>query len=265
MSSNAAANVRLSFSEFASHGGGRGPHADGWGIAYYEGRDARVMREPSPAAHSPCARLIADNDMESNLVVSHIRRATRGAISLANTQPFVREVTGRLHLFAHNGDLPDLDTIPLEHSHECYQPIGQTDSEHAFCLLLQRVKGLWANSDAVPALELRLKLVSAFARELRALGPANFIYTDSDTVFAHGHRRHNGDGIRPPGLWTLTRRCRVPRRTDTDGLSIASTTAQQEVALVASVPLSDEERWTPMEEGEVVALRDGVILARTRP
>ena len=38
-------------------------------------------------------------------MIAHTRRATRGTQSYPNAQPFVRELAGRAHLFAHNGDL----------------------------------------------------------------------------------------------------------------------------------------------------------------
>ena len=100
------ATVALSFEAFSKRGGDTAHHADGWGVAFYEGRDARLVREPAPASSSACVRLLQDHPPRSNLVLSHIRRATRGGISLANTQPFARELGGQLHVFAHNGDLP---------------------------------------------------------------------------------------------------------------------------------------------------------------
>ena len=70
-------------------------------------------------------------------MIAHIRHATRGADSLANTQPFVRELGGRVHVFAHNGHSGE--AIPADAlSGQCYQPIGETDSEAAFCHLMQR-------------------------------------------------------------------------------------------------------------------------------
>ena len=103
-----------------------------------------------------------------------------------------------------------------------------------------------------------------FARQLRTLGPANFIYTDGDAVFAHGHRRKSDtDEIRPPGLHVLCRSCAA----DAEGLPLAGIAipreGRQEVALVASVPLSGE-RWQPLEEGEVVVLREGRVVRRER-
>ena len=82
-------------------------------------------------------------------------------------------------------------------------------------------------------------------------------------MFAHGDRRTNAPGVvTPPGLHMLCRSCAGPGDVGPElvGMSIAPE-HEQEVALVASVPLSNEV-WQPLREGEVVVLRDGKLIAR---
>lgn len=45
MSCREPAALTLSLDVLARHGGGAGPHRDGWGIAFYEGRDVHMLRE----------------------------------------------------------------------------------------------------------------------------------------------------------------------------------------------------------------------------
>ena len=45
MSSRAPATVTFSLEALSRHGGADGPHRDGWGVAFFEGGDARVLRE----------------------------------------------------------------------------------------------------------------------------------------------------------------------------------------------------------------------------
>ena len=265
MSSRHPATVRLSLEEFARHGGLAGPHKDGWGIAFYDGLDVRIIREAEPAAHSACARLLRERGPGSPYVLSHIRRATQGAATLANTQPFARELAGRMHVFAHNGHLEPAPALPGDRSRS-FRPVGDTDSERAFCALLERLRAPWLAADAVPALEERLAVVSAFARQLRALGPANFLYCDGDALFAHGHRRTHPDGVRPPGLHVLCRTCAAQHGPfEAGGLTIEPGADRQEVVLVASVPLTASEAWRPLEEGEVLFARGGRIVAKASP
>lgn len=262
MSSRFPANVRFSLEAFARRGGLDGPHKDGWGIAYYIDEDVRLVKEPHPAFDSACVRFIQDHPFASSLVLSHIRRATRGTVSMRNCQPFVRELGGRMHVFAHNGDL-DIGMLRAKLPLGGFRPVGDTDSEYAFCALLERLRAPWLHS-ARPALDERLGIVAEFAAAIRAYGPANFLYSDGDALFIHGHKRFHGDGAgaRPPGLHVLCRRCAAQDGdVAAEGLSVALG-GEQSVVLAASVPLTAEPGWRALAEGELVVAQDGRIAAR---
>lgn len=264
--------ARLTFSlrALADRGGADGRLHDGWGVAFYQGRDVALFREPAPARESPLVRFLESHGPATRLAVSHLRRATRGGVSLANTQPFARELGGRAHVFAHNGNLPGIDDVAGVGDTDgspavaCFRPVGQTDSERAFCLLMERMRRLWSRDDW-PALEARMSIVVRFAEDLSALGPANFMYSDGDLLFAHGHRRlQPGIGrAGPPGLWSLACECGGSDGTrGLDGVDFED--RAQRVLLIASVPLGDAA-WQPLAEGEVLAIRDGQVVAGVRP
>jgi glutamine amidotransferase len=259
MSARLPTTVRLSLDELARHGGGTGPHSDGWGVAFTQERDALVIREPGAANDSACLAFVQRQDFTSPLVIAHVRKATQGARLLRNTQPFVRELGGVVHVFAHNGMLPGIEADARFPTRR-FRRVGDTDSEHAFCALLERLASVW--SDGPPSLDARLAVIRGFADELRELGSANFLYADGDTIFAHGHRRMNATGeIRPPGLHVLCRSCHQSSGgAKLVGVSIDPEDDQQ-VALLASVPLSPE-CWEPLREGEIVVLREGSIVRR---
>lgn len=259
MASRRATDVRASLEAFARRGGLDGRQKDGWGLAYYVDGDVRLVKEADPAADSACVRFIQDHPFASQLVLAHIRKATRGSLAMKNCQPFARELGGRMHVFAHNGDL-DPGVLAAKFPLRRFHPLGDTDSEYAFCILLDR---LWQTEAwlRVPPLQERRQLVAQFAAEMRKLGPANFIYSDGDALFMHGHRRFHGDGqgIRPPGLHVLCRRC-------TDGTPLGEqsqpedgTQDEQMVVLAASVPLTDESGWRALDEGELLVARNGRI------
>ena len=259
MNCNVPTDICFSFEGFTARGGETDVHKDGWGIGWYEDGDVRLVKEPAAASDSACLAFIQDHPFRSRLVLSHIRKATQGALSLANTQPFARELGGRMHVFAHNGDL-DGTRLRDAYALGAYRPVGDTDSEYAFCALLARLAPLWRDGGA-PPLDARLARVAEFAAGLRALGPANFLYADGDALFAHGHKRMHAGGIRPPGLHVLCRTCAGESGAfDAEGLSIASAGGPQEVALAASVPLTGEG-WRPLGEGETLALRGGRIVS----
>jgi len=264
VSSRFPASAAICLDELARHGGQTGPHRDGWGISYYDKDGAvRLYKEAEPASGSDWIPFLKKHQLSSDIVISHIRRASQGGLSLRNTQPFLRELGGRSHVFAHNGDLVDIKAYP-EFKLGLHQPIGETDSEYAFCVLLGRLETLWLSCSYVPSLAQRLAIIVRFARDLRILGMANFSYSDGDAVFVHGNKRQYdaSENPRPPGLHILHRlnegnlTYRYPYKWRN-----SSSPEQQEQILVASVPLT-AEAWLPMEEGEVIALRSGSIIAR---
>jgi glutamine amidotransferase len=121
---------------------------------------------------------------------------------------------------------------------------------------MDALRPLWSSGSA-PSLARRKGVVSRFSAARRELGPANFLYSDGDALFAHADRRHQSDGsIRAPGLWRLARRCAAGGELSADGLRIASDGGEQEVFLVASVPLTDEN-WMLLAEGELLVARHG--------
>ncbi|MFO0548575.1 MAG: class II glutamine amidotransferase [Polyangiaceae bacterium] len=255
--------VRLSLDELARHGGETGPHADGWGLSLSDDRDVLIHRAPEAAAHSRWVKFFEEYQPRATLTIAHVRKATQGKPRLCNTQPFARELGGRMHVFAHNGMVPGIEQDARFPARR-FRPVGETDSEHAFCALLEQLAPLYeaCSRDELPALDARLERLAPFARELRTLGPANFLYSDGELIIAHAHKRTQSDGtMRPPGLHLLCRTCSAAA----DGVPLVGVSVEhadeQEVALAASVPLSDEP-WEPMAEGEIAVLRGGRVERR---
>ena len=111
---------------------------DGWGIGYYPGGEpaAALLKEPAPPSGSIRSELIkAWEHLESSIFLLHVRRATWGAISDANTQPFLRAWGKREWLFGHAGSL----RARLElRAGAPFEPVGATDTELIFCELMNR-------------------------------------------------------------------------------------------------------------------------------
>ena len=248
--------IRLTFSwdAFALQGSYQGGNPDGWGVAWYEGADATLLRESRPAAESPMVAFLGRHAPPSELVISHVRRATSGDRKLVNTHPFRRVLGGHTHIFAHNGYIPPSE-LPTR---SCWLiPQGNTDSELLFCRLLAYLEPLWSEG-AVPGLERRHRIVTDFANEIMAHGAANFLYSDGITLFAHGHRHTlPGEAIsNEPGLYLRMSRSKKGFETETAcrGLNAEGWCSHQ--AIVSSLPLNDAS-WTPLKAGEVACFERG--------
>lgn len=266
MSSNAAASVKYSLEEFSKHGGLTAGNKDGWGISYYDEGEARLIKEAAPAASSPWVQFVADQYLRSDCVIAHVRLASRGKPRLENTHPFDRELAGRRHIFAHNGSLDGFqEGLPL--GRELYRPIGDTDSEHAFCALLERLHDPWWHN-GVPSLDERMEIVAGFAADARRLGQVNFLYYDGDTLFVHAHKRRweeNGERGEPrsPGLHLR----KIESHVAGGGVNVGGLQVdcpEQDVLLFASVPLGHDD-WVPIEAGTLLAVQSGREVARVAP
>lgn len=235
-------------------GSQQGGNPDGWGVAYYEGVDAMLLREPAPAAESSMVQFLDSHAPHSDLIISHVRRATFGDLKLANTQPFHRVLGGHTHVFAHNGFVPPVNIS----STSCWlTPQGETDSELLFCRLLSYLEPLWSGG-GIPAFEKRYDVITGFAREILQQGASNFLYSDGVNLFAHGHRHTiPGEAVSDePGLYVSTCQSKAGSDMTIPCQELRAEGSCSYQALVATLPLS-EHNWEPLKAGEIACVERG--------
>lgn len=250
MSANVPTDICFSFTGLMQRGGGTGPHRDGWGIAFYEGRGLRAFHDPNPSIDSPIARLIADYPIKSKVVISHIRQANVGQVCLENTHPFSRELWGRTWCYAHNGQLdPGLFAWPLG----TYQPVGSTDSEYAFCWLLGEIRQHFPTppEDSQQLVE----FIHSRAERLRQLGVFNMLLSDASSLYCYCSSK----------LAWITRRSPFGQAHLSDcELAVdfaAVTTPNDIVTVIATEPLTCNESWHKLAPGEMVVFFEGEVQA----
>jgi predicted glutamine amidotransferase len=221
-------------------GGGSGPHADGWGVAWYEGRAAQVLKEPEAAAHSRCYSMLAESPRASSLVVAHIRKANPPEIgrAWANTHPFERELGGNAWVFAHNGKLTGIHGSPTFATTR-FLPVGDTDSESAFCFLLETLAAVVPPAPRQISSGLLGGALRDAVAKLSHLGEFNFLLADGLHLVAHATGR----------LHMLQRPCRTED-------------CEEAAVLLATEPLSAED-WTPLERGSIHVFAAGRWMGST--
>src|SRR5688572_9119779 len=245
MECNVPTDIVFSFSGLALRGGTAGPHADGWGLALYEGRSVRTFLEPAAAANSALAKYIRQNPIKTLLAIAHVRKRTRGPVCLANTHPFVRELWGRHFTFAHNGTVRNVKRHPLGR----FRPIGTTDSEYAFCALMHRLERAFPSG--YPDADALAKAVARFSRPIGEKGTFNFLLGDGTQLFAR----------------CATKLCFIVRKAPFKTATLADedlcvdfsavTTPRDRVAIIATAPLTRDEHWTIGRPGEMWVFRKG--------
>jgi glutamine amidotransferase len=246
LESNAPTSATFSLSGFAARGGHTAGHVDGWGVAFHEASGCRVFVDAGRASESPLAEFLCRHPIRAQLIVAHIRKATQGPVGLVNCHPFRREWWGRSWTFCHNGDLkgfhPRLDGP--------FVPVGQTDSERAFCWLLQQLRRVLGDG-AAPRWPRVAPLLAELAAELSRHGRCNFLLCDGEALYAHATDR----------LYWLQRRHpfgRV-RLVDRDmEIDLAQANGRGDrMVLVATEPLTHGEPWTAFQPGELRVFAEG--------
>lgn len=179
LNANHKTTIVRSFTSLAERGGNSAPHRDGWGITFYEGaKGCRTFKDTDPSCCSAVSAFVQNNAIESELTIAHIRQANRGNVKTENTHPFTRVMWGRCWTMAHNGQLDK--NIQLDVGD--FIPLGQTDSELAFCWILNEVK----NAFPIPPENARVlfEFIAQKARYLNSKGVFNMLLTDGDYLFA---------------------------------------------------------------------------------
>jgi len=242
-------DIVFSFTGFACRGGRTGPHGDGWGLAFFDGRAARVFLDPQACAQSPLSGFLRHNSIKTLQAIAHIRQRTRGDVRVANTHPFVRELWGRAWVFAHNGTLKDARKLSLG----LYRPIGQTDSERAFCHLLEALRSSFRDlpTDRRALWEAIADVGGRIARH----GTFNFLLGNGEALFARCDTR----------LCHIVRKAPFGRATLKDEeVTVdfsAVTTPRDRVAVIATTPLTVDEVWTHGQPATLWVFRQGRLAA----
>jgi len=249
MNANTPTDVMFSFTGLATRAE---EHKDGFGIAFFEGCGLRLFVDHHSARVSPVAELVKRYPIKSDNVIAHIRKATQGMVSLENTHPFVRELWGRYWVFAHNGDLKGFAPV----LHGAFRPVGRTDSELAFCWLMQELAKAHAS---VPSIEELTATLSELVPRLAAHGTFNMLLSNGLALWAHGTTRlHYLERRHPFG----------PAQLQDEDVRVdfaAETTAQDRVAVVATEPLTRDEPWIAFEPGELKVFVDGRLMPAINP
>jgi glutamine amidotransferase len=245
-------------------------HPHGWGIGWFVGDDAYVVKRDAAAADCDAFRETAER-LSSNTLVAHVRRATVGQVSGWNTHPFRN---GRW-LFAHNGTLHGFEGMAARMQADTpaelwRRRLGETDSEAFFFFLLGMLTARGVDTAGMePA---PTEAVAAAARDARAAVQAwaaaageeppivNFLLTNGADFFAQRSGRE---------LFFATQkfRCR-------DALTCAEPEKPCLLAvrphdrvnhlLVTSERIGDEDVWEEMEEDSLLALGRDFRLQRFR-
>ncbi len=228
-------------------------NADGTGIGFFD-TGGRPHMEKQPIAAFEDRRFAAEaRQIRSRTFVSHVRHATTGDLTVANTHPFCM----RDRLFAHNGVIDDLPK--LEQQLGSYRELvkGETDSERYFALITREIDhhdgdvgaGIgsavrWV-ADNLPILSINFVLITA--SELWALR-----YPEKHSLFVLERAQGGNRGEASEAL----------DQTSSHGTRVRSEDARDRpTVIVASERMDQDDGWRELAGGELIHLDASLNLA----
>jgi len=248
MCCNTPTDICFSFEGFSARGGKTDDHCDGWGIAFFEGKGCRIFLDAKASVKSPVADLVRCYPIHSTHVIAHIRKATQGEVALQNCHPFQRELWGRYWVFAHNGNLPDFNLANMGF----YQAVGDTDSEKAFCIILETLRQSFP--EGKPSLENLYNILRKITEQIASLGVFNYLLSDGEHFFAYCSTKLTYIVRQAPFAAAHL----IDEDMTVDFRELTS--PSDRVAIIATTPLTDNEVWTTIPPGELLVFLDGLPL-----
>lgn len=246
-------DITFSFRGFSQRAGITSDHSDGFGIAFFEDKSCRLFIDNKSAVDSPIAEFVRNYPIKSRNVIAHIRKATQGKVTLENAHPFSRELWGRKWIFAHNGDLHNF-TPSLS---ERFTPIGNTDSELAFCYVLDQLVKRFGYVE--PQLEQIFAALAEISPEIAEYGTFNYCFSNGQALFSYATTQLHWLVREPP--------FQHARLIDIDvEVDFSQETCENDrVAVITTDPLTLNEKWHAFKPGELILFKDGqpILTAQT--
>ena len=229
---------------------------DGAGIGVFDSQGAPLVEKQPIAAWQDTAFAAAAKRLSGTTFVAHVRHASTGSHTVANTHPFLQD--GRL--FAHNGVVEGLDELDarLAQLGASDLVLGETDSERVFALITAETQRHEGDLEAGVA-----AAISWIAHHLPVYS-VNFVLTTPTDLWALRYPATNQ-------LWVLARPSGgtgtptpLEARSELIHARSEQLTSQSSV-IVASEPMDDDPGWRLLDSGELLRVGRDLAVQTSNP
>ncbi|MGO4337142.1 class II glutamine amidotransferase [Labrys sp. KB_33_2] len=205
------------------------PDRQGWGIAFHDGRAARIYKEAGPVNHNAMLRILRERTFTATSMVGQFgeKGVDESQPGFSQLRPFDRELAGRSWVFAHAGSLPGIGEPVTSR----FRALGDSDSERAFVLLLETLSGWSGGGDE---LDTMLDRFADTVSVINVHGAFNFLLADGEHLFVHAHT----------------------------SLHVLEIEGERPMRLIASYPSEDARAWACLRPNTLAVFRQGRLLGR---
>jgi len=223
---------------------------DGWGIGWYVDNEARVFKEGISAMDSENFYSYVKN-VETNIIVVHVRKGTGAPPSEVNSHPFKY----KNWLFAHNGSVDRNYLFSLLRDEYRKEIKGQTDSEVYFYWILQCIE---ESKDIIEGIK---KSVDEIIKNSNNYTELNFLLSDGKSLYSFRYSNYSKNYY---SLWLLKREPSESeplefRSKDTSALLRSKALKGGKAVLICSEKLT-EEKWEEIEFGKLLIIEPNLSI-----
>ncbi len=226
---------------------------DGTGLGTFDPEGRPVVHKAPIAAFDDADFAHEARVERSRTFLAHVRFATNGAHTYANTHPFQQD--GRL--FAHNGELGGLARLDRELGADLALVEGETDSERLFALITRETRRHDGNVHAgiVAAVSWVAEQLPVYALNLILTTESEVFalrYPETHTLYLLDRPGGGEQGNRP-----LHHRSSFGTRIHSDDA------AHRPVVVLASEQLDGEPGWRALQSGELLHINSDLEINTT--
>jgi len=228
---------------------------DGTGIGFFDADGTPHIQKRPIAAFEDRAFASEAREIYSRTFVSHIRHATAGGLTLANTHPFCMND----RLFAHNGVINDIPKLEQHLGADLALVAGETDSERYFALITREIAR--HDGDVGAGIQTAVRWVV----QNLSVQSINFVLITAEDLWALRYPEHHtlfvlersagGGGPEPAAL----------EQNSSHGTRIHSEHGRRRpVVVIASERMDDNQGWRELSSGELVHVDPSLTVSSER-
>ncbi|HEY5317374.1 MAG TPA: class II glutamine amidotransferase [Solirubrobacteraceae bacterium] len=212
-------------------------NADGTGIGYFDEHGEPHVEKQPIAAFEDRKFASEARTIRSRTCVAHVRHATTGALTLANTHPFCQ----RDRLFAHNGAIQDLPKLEQRLGDARALVGGESDSERYFALITSEIDNHGGDVEA------GIRAAVTWVAQSLPIVSINFVLITATDLWALRYPETDT-------LYVLERPASAPlEQRSSYGTRVRSEHARDHaLVVVASERLDEDPGWREVRSGELL-------------
>jgi glutamine amidotransferase len=225
---------------------------DGTGIGFFDSDDVPHIDKQPIAAFEDRSFATEAREIWSRTFVSHIRHATAGGLTIANTHPFCMND----RLFAHNGVINDIPKLEQHLGDDLSLVAGETDSERYFALITREIDRHGGDVGA------GIQTAAQWIVENLSVLSINFVLITAEELWALRYPVHHTLFVLERAAGGSGSDAAALEQTSSQGTRIHSEHARtRPVVVIASERLDDDGGWREFSSGELIHVNKSLTVS----